>query len=63
MLFAVVVSMLVAAIAVCVVVMFQAFTTRAKELDLDQKRLVAEYARTTGGVVTPLMVAEEPRWS
>ena len=58
MLFAFVVAVLVAAIAVCAVVMIQALIARSREVDLERKRLVTELARLKGGVVTPLAVAE-----
>lgn len=58
MAFALVVAALVAAIAVSVVVVIQAAIARVALKDGSQKRRIAELARSAGGIVTPLSVAE-----
>ena len=57
MLFTLVVAGLIAAIAVSIALLFEAFRARAQIRMLEQQRAIAEYAVKTGGVVTPRTIA------
>lgn len=57
MLFWLTIALLTAAIGASVGLLVKAALARARLTDLDRQRLITEHARTTGGVVTPRMIA------
>jgi hypothetical protein len=57
--FALVVAALIAALSGSLVLLIQGLLARRELKDVQKRRQVAEFARKTGGVVTPLSVAKE----